>query len=586
MKYMKLGLRPDAFQSDGSTIRFVATELATDFTVKVGDVKFYLHKFPLLSKCPRLERILVSTSETNNEEIDIPDIPGGPAAFEICAKFCYGMIATLNAYNVVAVRCAAEYLEMHETIEKGNLIYKIDVFLNSSIFRSWKDSIIILQTAKSLQPWSEDLKLVSHCIESLASKVSIDPGEVEWSYTYNRKKLPSENGVEIQWNGVRKLQSVPKDWWVEDLCELEMDSYKRVIMAIKTKGRVCGEIIGEALKAYAYKRLPGFNKSTTAHEGDFAMHRVLLETIVWLLPTKRGSVSCSFLLKLFKEASFLDCGENCRNELIKRIGKQLEEASVTDLLIPAPVGESTLYDIDLVLNVMGEFLNSRELEEARNPASVSGNLSITVVKLIDGYLAEAAKDPNLPILKFVELAGMVSGSARPVHDELYRAIDNFLKEHPDLTKSEKKKICSLMDCKKLSPDACLHALQNDRLPLRVVIQLLYFEQKRQSSARETEGSSISSVMNRGDECHGEPMAGDISSLGDMKLNGGVGAVSESSSGRNVKGVLMPKRILGKLWSGKVQWGDNSSSDTSESPGSINPDEAKSTVSRNIRYSVS
>ncbi|XP_020696656.2 BTB/POZ domain-containing protein NPY2-like [Dendrobium catenatum] len=494
------------------------------------------------------------------------------------------MIVTLNAYNVVAVRCAAEYLEMHETIEKGNLIYKIDIFLNSSIFRSWKDSIIVLQTAKSLQPWSEDLKLVSHCIESLASKVSIDPGEVEWSYTYNRKKLPSENGGEIQWNGVRKLQSVPKDWWVEDLCELGMDSYKRVIMAIKTKGRVCGEVIGEALKAYAYKRLPGFNKTTTTHEGDFAMYRVLLETIVWLLPTKRGSVSCSFLLKLFKEASFLDCGENCRKELIKRIGKQLEEASVTDLLIPAPVGESTLYDIDLVLNVMGEFLihehggaqrsscDSRELEEARNPASVSGNLSITVVKLIDGYLAEAAKDPNLPILKFVELAGMVSGSARPVHDELYRAIDNFLKEHPDLTKSEKKKICRLMDCKKLSPDSCIHALQNDRLPLRVVVQLLYFVQMRQFSARGTsgasEGGSISTAMNTGDECNGETMA------------------VESSGGRNVKGVLMPKRILGKLWSGKVQWGDNSSSDTSESPSSINPDEAKSTLSRNIRYSVS
>jgi hypothetical protein len=50
-----------------------------------------------------------------------------------------------------------------------------------------------------------------------------------------------------------------------------------------------------------------------------------------------------------------------------------------------------------------------------------------VAKLIDGYLAEIAKDPNLPLLKFVELAEMVSGISRPAHDALYRAVDMYLK---------------------------------------------------------------------------------------------------------------------------------------------------------------
>ena len=57
------------------------------------------------------------------------DFPGGPKAFEICAKFCYGMIVTLNAYNVVAARCAAEYLEMTEDVDRGNLIFKIEALL-------------------------------------------------------------------------------------------------------------------------------------------------------------------------------------------------------------------------------------------------------------------------------------------------------------------------------------------------------------------------------------------------------------------------------------------------------------------------
>ena len=33
-----------------------------------------------------------------------------------------------------------------------------------------------------------------------------------------------------------------------------------------------------------------------------------------------------------------------------------------------------------------------------------------------------------------------------------------------------------MDCQKLSLEACTHAVQNERLPLRVVVQVLFFEQ--------------------------------------------------------------------------------------------------------------
>ncbi|KAF5958325.1 hypothetical protein HYC85_005550 [Camellia sinensis] len=114
-----------------SGVDSLATELATDIVVNVGDVIFYLH------------------------------------------KFYYGMMVTLNAYNVVATRCALEYLEMYKIVEKGNLITR------SNIFRSWKDSIIILQTTKSLLPWTKELKVVSHCLDSIASKGSIETSKVE-----------------------------------------------------------------------------------------------------------------------------------------------------------------------------------------------------------------------------------------------------------------------------------------------------------------------------------------------------------------------------------------------------------------------
>lgn len=624
MKFMKLGSKPDSFQGDGENIRYVATELATDIVISIGDIKFYLHKFPLLSKSVRLQKLVASANDDNSDEIQMGDIPGGPAAFEICVKFCYGMTVTLNAYNVVAARCAAEYLEMYETIEKGNLIYKIEVFLNSSIYRSWKDSIIVLQTTKSLRPWSEELKVVSRCLDSISSKASIDTSKVDWSYTYNRKKLPSENGSESHWNGVRKQQGVPKDWWVEDLCELQIDLYKRVITTIKAKSMISSEVMGEALTAYALRRLPGFAKGVI-QTNDMAKHRSLVETILWLLPMEEGSVSCSFLLRLLRAVILLECGEMEKNELRRRIGQQLDEAAVPDLLFRAPDGEEMLYDVDTVQSLVEEFvMHNRcaqvdpsvesEFHEFKTPHQRGSDAMARVARLVDGYLAEIARDPNLPVLRFVGLANLVSGFPRTTHDGLYRAIDMYLKEHPDISKSERKKVCKMMDCSKLSADACMHAVQNERLPLRVVVQVLFFEQMRTTTTSSgsttpalpgpiaallpggSNGSSRSATTNTEEDWDGVPTAEEIKALkgelaalrlGEKSNSGNRDGLKNSSNAEKakMKGLLVSK-IFSKLWSSKERQGEISSSDTSESPGSGNAGDAKSTPSRSRRHSVS
>ncbi|XP_031479372.1 BTB/POZ domain-containing protein NPY3-like isoform X2 [Nymphaea colorata] len=424
MKFMKLGSKADSFQSDGN-MRYVATELAADLVVNVGDIKFCVHKFPLLSKSARLQKLLANSNNEVNNEVHIPDIPGGASAFEICAKFCYGMVVTLNPFNVIAARCAAEYLEMHEVVEKGNLIYKIEVFLNTGIFRSWKDSIIVLQTTRSFYPWSEELKVIGRSVDYIALMATVDPGQVDWSYTYSRRKLPSENGIDLQWNGVRQQMTVPKDWWVEDLCELEIDFYKRVIIAIKSKRIMSGNLIGEALKAYALKWLPAFGRDQV-HSSEATRNRSLVETVIWLLPSKKGCVPCGFLLKLLKAGTLLDIGETAKRELVKKVGIQLDEASAVDLLLPAPVGEGGLYDIDIVQNMVEEFLIQEQsarighpavedelLADERSSSSVSYASKLAVSKVIDGYLVEIAHDPDLPLTKFIELAEMVPDAARP-----------------------------------------------------------------------------------------------------------------------------------------------------------------------------
>ncbi|KAK8657363.1 hypothetical protein V6N13_035604 [Hibiscus sabdariffa] len=519
MKFMKLGSRLDTFYSV-EAVRSVSSDVSSDLIIQVKGSRYMLHKFPLLSKCLRLQRICSESPETLQRQIiQLPDFPGGMEAFELCAKFCYGITVTLSAYNIVEVRCAAEYLQMTDEVEKGNLVYKVEVFFKSCILHGWKDIIVTLQSTKAFPLWSEDLGITSRCIESIASKVSTHPSKVSLMHSHSRRVRDdiSCNGAESH-----RHQPTTKGWWAEDIAELSIDLYWRTMVAIKSCGKIPSNLIGEALQVYASRWLPNIsgkvkaNKETAAaassSDSDSAnevtsKHRLLLESIVSLLPSEKGGASCSFLLKLLKAANILNASSSSKTELARRIALQLEEARVSDLLIPCLSHSSnTLYDVDMVQTILEQFMSqgqspptspprsklgierrrrSRsaeivdiELQQARRSSSASHSSKLKVARIVDGYLQEIARDTNLPLSKFIAIADTIPNFSRPDHDDLYRAIDIYLKAHPDLNKSERKKLCRILDCKKLSVEACMHAAQNEKLPLRVVVQVLFFEQAR------------------------------------------------------------------------------------------------------------
>ncbi|WVZ86119.1 hypothetical protein U9M48_032953 [Paspalum notatum var. saurae] len=483
MKLMKLGTRPDTFFTSGA-VRSVHTEVATDLQIQVDHCLFRLHKFPLLSKCLLLQALCA-----DSDAVELPGFPGGAEAFEACAKFCYGVAITVGAHNVVPLRCAAGRLGMTEAADRGNLAAKLDAFLSSCLLRRWKDAVAVLRATARHAAACEELGVTSRCVEAVAI-LATDPGAASAS-----------------------AGSSASPWWARDVADLGVDLFWRVMVAIKAAGTVNARAVGDALRAYARRWLPSVANGWYLLEDQAdpevvaKNRRLLVERMVSLLPAERGAVSCSFFLNLLKAANVIGASPASRAELTRRAALQLEDASVSDLLIPSCAGE-TLYDVDAVMAILEEFAlrqaaagvpeacssssharghrrscsaESSEFEGARRstsaPAASHGAL-VRIGSLVDGFLMEVAKDPNLPLDKLVAIAEAVPDCARPEHDHLYRAVDTYLRMHPGMDKSSRKKLCRVLNCRKLSETASMHAAQNDLLPLRIVVQVLFFENAR------------------------------------------------------------------------------------------------------------
>lgn len=87
-------------------------------------------------------------------------------------------------------------------------------------------------------------------------------------------------------------------------------------------------------------------------------NRFIIERIVTMVPHQGDSVGCRFLLRLLRAANMFNCSGECRAELERKAGQQLDQASLSDLLIPSFCHTSEyLYDVDLVSRLLDHFLS-------------------------------------------------------------------------------------------------------------------------------------------------------------------------------------------------------------------------------------
>lgn len=504
---------------------FCTTGLPSDIVIEVEDMAFHLHKFPLMSKSRKLHDLITEQEESNHTEIHkhrgteheigeeeeededeedeieeqhchitLPGFPGDSETFETAAKFCYGVKIDLSSSNVAPLRCAAEVLEMTEEYSEENLVSKTERFLSESVLKSVKHSIQTLKSCERLIPLAESLGITQRCIDSIAIRASsTDPSLFGWPVGDGNGDSRVSN--QIMWNGIEtesrkksvgaKAAGTGTESWFEDLALLSLSLFKRVILAMKGKD-VSSEIIESCLISYAKKYIPGISRSSRKPSSSSipteSEQRELLETIISNLPlekSSRSSTTTRFLFGLLRTANILNASEACRATMEKKIGLVLDQATLDDLLIPSySYLNETLYDVDCVERILGHFLDGADAEiDAGDDGGDRSQTTMAIVgKLIDGYLSEIASDANLKPEKFYELAVALPDQSRLFDDGLYRAVDVYLKAHPWLPETEREKICGVMDCQKLTLEACTHAAQNERLPLRAVVQVLFFEQ--------------------------------------------------------------------------------------------------------------
>ncbi|WOH10034.1 hypothetical protein DCAR_0729495 [Daucus carota subsp. sativus] len=492
---------------------FCTTGLPSDVVIEVDDMAFHLHKFPLMSRSRKLHQLItdqennpsnsrlqkLGEDEDDNDEhrseiveeegleycsIILPDFPGGSDTFEIAAKFCYGVKIELTTLNVAPLRCAAEFLEMTDEYSEDNLISRTERFLSQSVLKSLKDSIKTLKSCKMIMPQAEKLGIVNRCLESVAKRASTtDPSLFGWPVNEPASASQTDSGT-----GRRRTSNT----WFDELGDLGLPLFKRLISALRARDHTSPDLIEGCLIAYAQRYIPGISRSNWKQSSSTSLppsqdeQRELLETIISNLPHEKRLASSTsaikFLFGLLRTANILNIAETYRDALEKKIGSQLEQATLDDLLIPSySYLNETLYDVDCVERILGYFLDELEISMTRNEdeqdnENITPSELMLVGKLIDGYLSEIASDANLKQDKFYKFAITLPHQARLYDDGLYRAVDVYLKAHPWLSEAEREKISGVMDCEKLTLEACTHAAQNERLPLRAIVQVLFFEQ--------------------------------------------------------------------------------------------------------------
>ncbi|CAK9238676.1 unnamed protein product [Sphagnum troendelagicum] len=525
---------------------------------------FIVHKVvPLLAYCGRLvEAVKEATTKQLQQEysvsseseepgsnikqllrLQVTEMPGGPKAFEMVARFCYNgaeSIPVISSTNVAVLRCAAEFLDMTESVCKGNLVRKTEEYLRAMVLWCWEESLIVLRSCSEemIQSTAEKTQLLQRCVNSLAEKAC---SSFSFAAEMMNSCSPVHAGIESYFasylvstpsgtSSHRSSKAASESWWFEDLSTLSVHLMARVVKVMMANRASDHRVLAKFLLHYLRSALPAVlgyvpaiaaatslaspmppqhNKNSRDDDEHILHHqtqraqRQVIEVVVSLLASlERSSVSCRSLLGLRRIAITLRAGKLCRRELERMIGAQLDKASLDNILIPPATSlparssstsssSSSLYDVELVLRLVDFFLKDKA--EALMVISAPVQSALTKVgELMDKYLVEIAADTHLRASRFLALAESLPDYARESDDGLYRAIDIYLEAHPSISESDASRLFKVINYHKLSTETCKAAAHNSRFPPSFIIQVALVQQSQQQQKASTTSTTATS----------------------------------------------------------------------------------------------
>ena len=371
-----------------------------------------------------------------SSELELPqDFPGGPETFEMIALFMYGSSTLIDPFNVAALRCAADFLEMTEDHCIGNLCERFDLYLNQVVLQSWDDTLIVLQKCQKLLPMSEELLIVSRCIESLAFMACmeiLDPERRRDQPVVTVEALSNQT-----WSSEMVKEFASQDLWIKDLIALPFRFFKRIIGSLRRQG-MKEKYVSPIIVFYASKWVLSKNtrqfwensgEKNKDRDNDIDINNkvsVILQGVLNLLPMGEKAsrlIPVGFYFALLSRSLEVGLRNDCKIKLQDQIVPLLHLSQVEDLLLPRCGTESIPSSMDLATmeKIFSTYVSVNM--DAKHTPSVNNSI---VAELWDAYLSRVAPDPNMEPKRFMHLVEIVPVSSRQNHDHLYRAMNTFL----------------------------------------------------------------------------------------------------------------------------------------------------------------
>ncbi|XWS42817.1 hypothetical protein CRYUN_Cryun16bG0046700 [Craigia yunnanensis] len=196
-----------------------------------------------------------------------------------------------------------------------------------------------------------DIPADAETFEAMIAKVSDNPPHLGEFIMISTNYGETEDGDEsYRPNARRRLFDLD---WQEDLTTLPLQLYEPIIFRMN-QHEIPPEYISASIYQYAKKWIFSCNiGGETMSIYKRKSQRNVIETLERILPRGRELLPCKLLFEMLHYAINLEACSACRNAFEIRIGKQLDQAKLKDILISSQgYAKEVQYDIECIRRIL------------------------------------------------------------------------------------------------------------------------------------------------------------------------------------------------------------------------------------------